>query len=187
MSFPWPHLHVHEGSIGSLPIERRIGDEDGLLFLQIKKPEQRTLAEIDAKIRWAKDLPVEKLGPFRRQLMIGNLPFPLRRLVWWVGLNVFGKYRARYYGTFGVTGVANLGAASVHFLTPLTSTLAFGVIHPNGGVNVRLMYDHRVMDGVVPARALEHMESTLNGELLEEVRGMRQTRRRMQSVGESVV
>lgn len=186
MSFPWPHLHVHEGSIGGLPIERRIGDEDGILFLQIRKPDQRPLAELDALIRRAKTEPLEKMGDFRRQLLIGKLPFPLRRLAWWVGLNVFGKYRARFCGTFGVTGVANLGAASVHFLTPLTSTVAFGVIHPDGTVNVRLMYDHRVMDGVVPARALEHMEKSLNGELLEEVRGMSQTRRAAQPAGRFV-
>ncbi len=172
VSFPWPHLHVHEGSIGALPIERRIGDEDGVLFVQIRQPEIRPLAEIEAKVRWAKTAPVDKIGAFRRQLFIGRLPFPLRRLAWWTGLNCVGSYRARYYGTFGVTSVAGLGAASVHFLTPLTSSLAFGVIHRDGAVNVRLTYDHRVMDGVAPARALEYMEKTLNGALTEELRAM---------------
>jgi len=183
MSFPWPHLHVHEGSIGALPIERRIGNEDGVLFVQIRQPEARPLAEIEAKIRWAKTAPVEKIGAFRRQMFLGRLPLPLRRLAWWVGLNCVGNYRARYYGTFGVTGVAGLGAASVHFLTPLTSTLAFGVIHPDGTVNVRLMYDHRVMDGAVPARALEHMEKTLNGELTEELRATGQSKSAAQARG----
>ncbi len=183
MSFPWPHLHVHEGSIGGLPIERQIGDEAGVLFLQVSKPDQRPLTEIDALIRAAKTQPLESIGAFRRQLLIGNLPFLLRRLAWWVGLNTVGKYRARFYGTFGVTGVANLGAASVHFLTPLTSTLAFGVIHPDGCVNVRLMYDHRVMDGVVPARALEDIENALNGQLREEVCEMGQDRALEQASG----
>ena len=77
MSFPWPHLHVHEGSIGGLPIERRIGDEDGVLFLQIRKPDERPLAQMDALIRRAKTEPLENFGDFRRQLLIGKLPGPV--------------------------------------------------------------------------------------------------------------
>jgi hypothetical protein len=68
--------------------------------------------------------------------------------------------------------VASLGAPSLHVLSPLTSTLAFGVIPPDGSVLVRLFYDHRVMDGVVPAQALEDLERTLCGPLVAELQAL---------------
>ena len=36
---------------------------------------------------------------------------------------------------------------------------------------VRLFYDHRVLDGVQPAAALQELEETLRGPILEELRG----------------
>jgi hypothetical protein len=44
------------------------------------------------------------------------------------------------------------------------------VISPDGDVNVRMYWDHRVMDGAVVARALAQLERTLNGEIADELR-----------------
>ena len=46
---------------------------------------------------------------FRKMLRATRLPLPLRRLLWWIGLNV-GRQRANYFGSFGVTSVAAYGA-----------------------------------------------------------------------------
>jgi pyruvate/2-oxoglutarate dehydrogenase complex dihydrolipoamide acyltransferase (E2) component len=54
----------------------------------------------------------------------------------------------------------------------LTTTLNYGVIEPDGTVCVRIIYDHRVFDGAVVARALVRLEEVLNGPLLDELRGM---------------
>ena len=48
---------------------------------------------------------------------------------------------------------SNLGAESLHPLSPLTTTLTYGVVRPDGTVPVRVVYDHRVMDGGTIARA----------------------------------
>ena len=56
-------------------------------------------------------------------------------------------------GTFGVSVYSALGAESLHPLTPLTTALNYGVIQENGDVTVRVIYDHRVMDGATVARA----------------------------------
>src|SRR5205807_9347706 len=100
-----------------------------------------TLAEIDATIRKARSEPVEQFPDFRRLLLLGRLPRLLRRLLWWMGLNVSGSWRAKYIGTFAVTGVAALGSASLHTLSPLTTTLTYGVLAPDGTVLARLFYD----------------------------------------------
>jgi pyruvate/2-oxoglutarate dehydrogenase complex dihydrolipoamide acyltransferase (E2) component len=37
-------------------------------------------------------------------------------------------------------------------------------------VNVRIIYDHRVMDGADVARALIRLEEVLNGEIVDELK-----------------
>ncbi len=94
----------------------------------------------------------------------------MRRLLWWYGLNVGGHKRAKRLGTFGVSVYSGLGAESLHPLSPLTATLNYGVIGADGQVSVRIVYDHRVMDGATVARALGYLETVLNGAILEELR-----------------
>ena len=113
---------------------------------------------------------MESIGDYRRILLMNRFPRPLRRLLWWIGLNVWGRKRAAFLGTFGVTVYAGLGAASLHPLSLLTTTLNYGVIEPDGTVDVRLTYDHRVLDGATVARALAELERVLTHEILAELR-----------------
>jgi len=170
MTFPWAHLYEHPQSVASIAFERQLGDADVVLFAPLRAPESQGLQEIDAWLRRYKETPVEKVPAFRRGLAISRLPLPLRRFVWWFGLNVWGRKRAHYMGTFGVSVYAGLGAASLHPLSPLTTVLNYGIIDPAGNVDVRLVYDHRVLDGATVARALEDMERVLNCEILAELR-----------------
>jgi hypothetical protein len=104
-------------------------------------------------------------------LRIASLPLPLRRLMWWLGLNI-GRQRANYFGTFGLSVYSALNAESLHPLSPLTSLLNYGVIDASGDVNVRIIYDHRVMNGANVARALERLEEILNTVIVEELRSL---------------
>ena len=70
--------------------------------------DEMPLTEVDALIRHAKEAPVEQVPAFRKILRATRLPLPLRRLFWLVGLN-FGRQRANYFGSFGVTSVAAYG------------------------------------------------------------------------------
>src|SRR5262249_39706689 len=143
----------------------RVGDEDAVLFIQIRGPEHHTAAQLDGYLRECKELPVESVGTFRRTLRVSRLPRPLRRLLWWIGLNVSGYKRARNWGTFGVSVYSGLGAESLHPLSPLTTALNYGVIADDGTLDVRIIYDHRVLDGSTVARALADLEEVLNGPL----------------------
>jgi hypothetical protein len=172
LSFPTPHLYQHPSSVASIAVERPYGDESAVFFAHVANVETRRLAEIDDKIREYKTAPPETMTPIRRALLLGRLPLPLRRLLWWTALNLSGRHRARLMGTFGVSVYAGLGAASLHPLSVLTTTLNYGVIEPGGNVDVRLVYDHRVLDGATVARALAELEETLHGAILDEVRGL---------------
>jgi hypothetical protein len=177
MSFPRPHLHQHGGNIAHLAIARPIGNEDGVLGLKIRHPERRPLAEIDTLIRRARTEPVERMPAFRRSLRLASLPTPVRRLAWWAALNVSANWRVKHFGTFGLTAVGALGAMQATLLSPLTTTLTYGKIAPDGSIPVRLFYDHRVLDGIGPARALADLERVLCGPILAEMRGERLRRR----------
>jgi hypothetical protein len=105
-------------------------------------------------------------------LDLARWPMPLRRLIWWLGLNI-GRQRGNYFGSFGITVYSGLGAESLHPLSPLTATMNWGVIGDDGKVAVRIMYDHRVLDGSQVARTLERLEQTLTNELVAELTALR--------------
>jgi hypothetical protein len=170
LTFPWPRLHQHTCNVAHLMIGRHVGDEDVVLGIMIRYPERLPLAEIDAVIRRARTEPIQQIGDFRRFLLMSRLPGPLRRLVFRAGLRMSGNWRARFCGTFGLTGVGALGCSSLHLLSPLTTTLTYGVFEQNGSVLVRLFYDHRILDGIAPAEALQELEQNMNGPILQELR-----------------
>jgi hypothetical protein len=173
LKFPWPHLYEHPVNLASIAVERQYADEDAVFFGRIASPEERSLAEIDQKLRSFKETPIDRVGSFRHALSISRWPLPVRRLIWWVGLNVFGRKRAQQMGTFGVSAYSGLGASSLHPLSPLSVTLNYGVVEADGAVDVRLVYDHRVLDGATVARALADLERVLLGDVLNELRYLR--------------
>jgi hypothetical protein len=165
LSFPWAHLYEHPVSVASIAIERTLEDEDAVFFVQVRGTEHHSPEQLDRYLKESKELPIEQVGTIRRALRVSRLPRPLRRLVWWVGLNYSGYKRARNLGTFGVTVYSGLGAEALHPLSPLTTTLNYGVIAEDGTVDVRIIYDHRVLDGANVARALAELELVLNQQM----------------------
>jgi hypothetical protein len=171
LSFPRARLHQHKCNVASLAVARQIADEHGVLLLQIRHPERLPLSKIDEAIRRARTEPLEQFADFRRQLRVSRLPWPLRRLAWWMCFHMSGDWRARYAGTFGVTGTAALGSTPLHLLSPMASTLTYGVFAEDGSAPVQLFFDHRVLDGAQASLALEHLERMLHESLLTELRG----------------
>ncbi len=170
LPFPWPHLYEHPTNIASFSLERDYGGEDGVFLAQIPQPEKFSLLELDALVRHYKTVPIEQVPAYQRALLLTRLPRPVRRLVWRLGLYVDGMYRAGFFGTFAVSVVASLGAAGLHILSPLTTTLNYGTFEPDGSIDVRLTYDHRVLDGAHVARAMVALEEVLRGEILAELK-----------------
>jgi hypothetical protein len=169
LAYPWPHLYEHPFSVASVAIERRYLGERAVFFAHLRAPEGQPLAALDESLRRYQEAPVESFGVYRRLIAVSRLPRPLRRLMWWVGLNSSGRKRACRMGTFGVSVYSALGAESFNHHTPLTTSLNYGVISPGGSVAVRIIYDHRVMDGATVARALARLERVLNTEILAEL------------------
>ena len=169
VKLPWPQLYEYPTSVASVAHERDHDGEKAVLLSRIKGPEGRSIAEIEASLQAARSRPVHDIREFRKALSIARIPAVLRRPAMWLGLNI-GRQRANYFGTFQLSVYSGLGAESLNPLTPLTSLLNYGPIGEDGSVDVRIHYDHRVMDGANVARALLRFEAILNGEVADEVR-----------------
>ena len=169
MAFPWPHLYEHPCNVASVTIERSLDGEEAVFFAQLRSPERKSIAELDAYLRRCKEAPLEEIGTFRRLLRQGRTPWPLRPLLWWLAFNVSGKQRSRLLGTFGLTSTGALGAGMTEIVTALTANLHFGLLDDSGDLDVRLAIDHRVLNGATGARALVEMEDVLTHEILDEL------------------
>lgn len=171
VKFPWPHFYEYPVSVASIVIERDYQGEPSLFLLLVKDPVEHSLSELRHIISHGASDPINSVKDYRRSLNIAGLPRPVRRMLWWLGLNI-GRQRANYFGTFGLSVFSVLNADSLHPLSPLTTLLNYGFIASDGSVDVRIVYDHRVMDGATVGRALARLEEVLNGPIAEELRSL---------------
>ena len=168
--FPWARLYEHPHSVAAVVIEREVDGEPMVLGAKVPHPENQSLEAIDAHLRYCRTAPPRNITAFRQLIRLARLPWPLGRFFLWKTLSTSGFTRASRLGTFVVSSLGHFGVEQMHPLTPLTSYFTFGPIQPDGAVTLKVIYDHRVMDGRCVARVLSDMEDALNGVLLEEVR-----------------
>jgi hypothetical protein len=171
--WPWPHFYELPRSVGMVAIARVEDGQDCVLPQKIPAADRLTLTEIDTQIRHAKDAPIEQVPAFRKILRVTRLPLPFRRLMWLVGLG-FGRQRANWFGSFGVTSVAAYGAGELHALSPGPFILSYGVVGQDQTIDVVIRWDHRITDAALIAKALTRLEQVLNTEIAAELRGNRQ-------------
>jgi hypothetical protein len=167
--FPVPHLYEYDRSAGCVAFEKDYRGEPGVFGVPVRGPDEHTLVELAGLIRHLSKTPAEELRSMRRMLAFAGLPRVVRRALWWVALNL-GRQRFKYFGTFALSVYSGLGAESLHQLGPWPTMLNYGVMQPDGTVDVRVVYDHRVMDGATVARALRRLEEVLTGPITDELR-----------------
>jgi hypothetical protein len=151
-----------------LAVNRTDPDGERLYWGRFTRPEDRPLAELQTFLDRYKTEPTPLV--FARQLRFSRVPTPLRRLGWWLTLNVSGASRARRLGTFGLSTLAGNGAVNRYHPTCLTTSLTYGPIDRAGRALVTILYDHRVMDGSCVARALADLETILQGAVARELK-----------------
>jgi hypothetical protein len=171
--WPWPRFYELPRSLAMVAIARVEDGQDCVLPQKIAAADTLPLTEVDALIRHAKEAPIEQVPAFRKILRTTRLPLPLRRLFWVVGLN-FGRQRANWFGSFGVTSVAAYGAGELHALGPGPFILSYGVVAQDQTIDVVIRWDHRITDAALIAKALTRLEQVLNTEIAAELRSHRQ-------------
>jgi hypothetical protein len=169
LKWPWPRLYEYPDSIATITINREHNGEACVLPLLVVDPASMPIHTIDTVINKHVQSPVTEIRAFRRAMAIGKLPGVLRRPAMWAGYNM-PRWRANYFGTFTVTSVAFKGSEFLYVPTLTTSLLTFGVFGPDGRTPVRMVIDHRVMDGMEFAAILARLEAIMNGPILQELR-----------------
>ncbi|MGL4421081.1 MAG: hypothetical protein ACRCZF_10485, partial [Gemmataceae bacterium] len=167
---PWARLWQHHDNVASIAITRQFQNEPAVFFARLRQPQNLSLSEIDQFIDTYTTAPLESIRSYRRLLRSARWPRIVRRAAWSIGLTWSGTLREKHFGTFGVSVYSSTGADSIHPISPLTTLLNYGPIAPDGTMTVRLVYDHRVMDGLEIALALQQLEETLLGSIVKELR-----------------
>jgi len=158
---------------GFVTIARVEDGEDCVLLQKVNAPDETPLREVDAVLQQAKDTPIDQVPAFRKMMKATRLPLPMRRLLWALGLN-WGRQRANYFGSFGVTSVAPFGGGELHALGPGPFVLSYGRVTADQTIDVVIRWDHRITDAALIAKALTRLEQVLNTEIAAELRTNRQ-------------
>lgn len=164
-----PRLFESDFTVAMIAVEREYQGEPVVFVGRIQRPERESIESIDSEIHDLRTSPISENGQFRRTVLLGRLPQFLRRWILWRRTTGDGARRVRRSGTFGVSVYSALGAESLHPLAPVSCLLNYGVIADDGQVTLRVVYDHRVLDGAVLARALTRFEAIMNGRIVEEI------------------
>jgi pyruvate/2-oxoglutarate dehydrogenase complex dihydrolipoamide acyltransferase (E2) component len=172
LTFPYRRLYEHDRSECALIVEREYQRETVVLAAKFVDIERKSLAELDGHINFFRTAEVWSVSEFRQLLRMACYPTWVRRFGVWRVLNWSGPLRARRAGTFSMSSLGNFGVEQIHPLTPLTTYFTFGPIQPDGRVTLKIIYDHRVMDGRCVSRALVDLENAVNTALLREVQAM---------------
>lgn len=170
--FPWPHLFEADESVASVAVAREYDGEPAVFFGHLRSPDRRPLPDLNGHIRDWKTRPVEEVRPFARLIRYSRYPRPVRRLVWWLAMNLSGRHRAKTFGTFGLSTVGSAGAGLLNVIAPTATTLSYGPLAEGGTLDVRLTFDHRVLDGLTAATALAELEGVLRGEMVRELNAL---------------
>ena len=149
------------------PAADRALDPEAIWWARIRAPDEFTLVELQAEITRFSTAPVADL--FKRQQELRLLPWPLRRLVLRANLLSASLKRALRLGTFSLSTLSGEGCSNRGHPTFLTTSLSYEPLDEAGRMRVTLLADHRIVDGVPAARALQALEATLTGEILREL------------------
>ena len=143
------------------------GPRTALFWARLTQPEAKTLPEIQQFVLDCGTKPVEEV--FKRQLELEMVPGWLRRTILRWNMNSFSRKRAARIGTFSLSTLAGMGATTRFHPTICTTSLSYAPLEADGRCLVTLIADHRVLDGVVAARALERLEQVLVHQTLAEL------------------
>ena len=172
LTFPWERMFESADITADLVVETRFHDETVLAHARVKHPESRPLLAMDKQLSECKENPGNDRKRFLRPRLLARFPRFIRDWAWWYILNGSGAMRYHYFGTFGVSSMGQWGVKSIRPLSPWISLLHYGPIQPNGSLDVLLTYDHRVLDGSGPSRALAEMGQYLQSDLLSELQSL---------------
>ena len=168
-SLPWPHLLEVDEPAACIVVEREHGGEAAVFFARFRAPDRTPLPDIATRLRRAKAEPGH--DAVRRTLRLARIPWPLRPLALRLAM-ALARPLWRHAGHVAISALGAQRVAIQDSISVLPLFLSYGPIAPDGGVELYLSFDHRVMNGADGARAIGAIAAAIEGEVATELRAL---------------
>lgn len=171
---PIPYLYRHPNPVASITVHRTDATKgERLVWGRLSESHRWTLEQTQHAILGFSNEPIE--GFFRDGIKMESRPRVIRRLTWWILMRWSGRRRAKHLGTFSISNLGGWGALNAHHPLVTTTSLAMGPIQADGKCEIVLLCDHRVLDGVLAAKIIQHLEHRLQTETLQALQSLEPT------------
>jgi hypothetical protein len=165
-----PRLATATHSVASLAINRVEPDGDRLFVARLLAPDVRPLIGIQGFIDRHTTAPIREV--FFKQLDLERMPGWFRRRILRWNMNSSSPKRATRIGTFSMSSLAGSGVGNHFHPTICTTSLCQGPLDTTGRCRVTIIADHRVLDGITVAKALQRLEEVLVQDIATELRSL---------------
>ena len=169
--YPIEHIYQHPSTVASVSIHRN--DENGnerLIWAKICEPESLKLQELQNRLNDSVSKPLSEV--YRDGCILERVPKLIRRVCWWWAMNCAGRKHCKHIGTFSISSLASQQCLNAFHPLITTSSLAFAPLNENGLSSIALICDHRTLDGMLAAKALQSLESKLQNEIVWELESL---------------
>lgn len=166
--FPQEHIYRHPSTVASISIHRN--DDEGnprLIWAKICNAETIELKVLQGHLNDAVSRPLSEI--YRDGCILERSPKFLRRLCWWLAMNCAGRKHCKHIGTFSISSLASQNCLNAYHPLITTTSLAYAPVNNSGVSPIALICDHRTLDGMLAAHALNALESKLQNEIITEL------------------
>jgi pyruvate/2-oxoglutarate dehydrogenase complex dihydrolipoamide acyltransferase (E2) component len=168
ISLPFASLYQHPTSVCSVSVHRKDdAGADRLIWGRIESASSKSLVEIQQYLNDCVSLPLTEV--YREGLLLERTWCFVRKIAWWWIMRCSGRKKSKLIGTFSISSLGGKGCLNSFHPLITTSSIAFGPIDQQGGMRVVLICDHRVLDGMAGAAALQSLANVMQTSILEEL------------------
>jgi pyruvate/2-oxoglutarate dehydrogenase complex dihydrolipoamide acyltransferase (E2) component len=176
MVLPFGRTAVLEEITAGFTCEKEVNGEPIVFFGVIKEPNKKTIQQIAAELRDYATAEIHEIPQLDKESKFSRMPWLLRRIILWLGINVPAVRLFCQPATFGMSSLGKYGIQSL--IPPCVSSSVFGVgsveerpVVRDGQIVARPMltlslnFDHRVIDGAPAALFFKDIRDLLEGGL----------------------
>jgi len=164
--------------VAGITIERFVDGQPAVFFGSIHEPDTKSVVKIAQELKDYGQKDIKDLPQLDIEDRFSRMPWLLRQLVWWIGMQ-HPYIRLRFMGaTFGLSTLGKFQLQAI--IPPCVTTSTFGIgrveeraVVRNGHVEIRPMgtltlnFDHRLIDGGPAARFIEEVRLLMEGGLAD--------------------
>ena len=170
VSLPFPYLYRHPTSICSVSVHRKDDIGDRLIWGRVDNASSKSLVEIQQYLNDCVTRPLADV--YRDGLRLENALWFVRKIAWWWIMRCSGRKKSRLIGTFSISSLGGQGCLNSFHPLITTSSIAFGPIDKEGRMQVVLICDHRTLDGMSGAAALQSLANVLQTTVIDELKSL---------------